>query len=354
MLREYIISEAMYALGIPTTRSLAVVTTGENVIRETSYPGAILSRVAASHIRVGTFEFAAAKRDKQLVEALLNYTIERHFPAIKNKKNKAQAFLLATMDRQIELIVHWMRVGFIHGVMNTDNMAISGETIDYGPCAFMDIYNPKTVFSSIDHAGRYAYANQPVIAQWNLARLAETVLPFFDKDINIAMNIAKETIHKFTNSYNIKWHDMMKAKLGLFGQQPRDNELISNLLNWMKSNQLDYTNTFRDLSETKKPEKEIYQTKEFSQWNDEWQKRLLLNNQSKSASIKLMKENNPAIIPRNHNVETALATTTKNNINQFQHLLSALKNPYQDNAQFEKYTLPPEPSNRIYQTFCGT
>jgi len=260
MLREYIISEAMHALGIPTTRSLAVVTTGEDVLRETMLPGAILTRVAASHIRVGSLEFAAAQGDKDTVVALLNYTINRHDPDLKDAENKALAMLERVMERQSDLIVHWMRVGFIHGVMNTDNMTISGETIDYGPCAFMDAYDPNTVFSSIDQMGRYAYANQPVIAQWNIARLAEALLPLIDADIDRAVQKAEEAVNRFPALYKTKWLAMMRAKLGLFGAQDGDEKLISDLLDWMQHHHADWTNTFRDLSIGKKPAEQLYDT----------------------------------------------------------------------------------------------
>ena len=285
MLREYVISEAMHALGIPTTRSLAVVTTGEDIIRETQLQGAILTRVASSHIRVGTFEFAATKGDPAIVKELLDYTVNRHFPTINDSTQKALDFLEKTMAHQIELIIHWMRVGFIHGVMNTDNMAISGETIDYGPCAFMDNYDPGTVFSSIDQMGRYAFSNQPMIAQWNLTRLAETLLPLFDKNMDTAVEIATESLEKFTELYNTKWLNMMKQKLGLFDSDTSDQTLILDLLNWMTTNQADYTNTFIDLTQAKKPSKKIYKTTQFDNWYKRWQNRIKKNNKAIHESI---------------------------------------------------------------------
>lgn len=354
MLREYIMSEAMHALGIPTTRSLAVVATGEDVMRETPLPGAILTRVAASHIRVGTFDFAAVQEDKALIETLLDYTISRHDPDLKEADNKALAFLRAVMNRQSDLIVHWMRVGFIHGVMNTDNMALSGETIDYGPCAFMDAYDSNTVFSSIDHMGRYAYANQPVIAQWNIARLAEALLPLINEDSDKAIQIAKKEIGKFPSIYQAKWLNMMRAKLGLFGTKTGDNELISDLLDWMQRNHADYTNTFLDLSQKNKPAGTLYETKIFTNWYERWQARLKQNTKPLKYSLSLMKSVNPAIIPRNHNVERALETATSGDLKPLHDLLSVLKEPYKNQDFLRDFQSPPSQSERIYQTFCGT
>ncbi len=354
MLREYIISEAMHALGIPTTRSLAVVTTGEDVFRETLLPGAILTRIATSHIRVGTFEFAAAQGDKDLVETLLDYTIDRHDPDLKEAKNKALSFLKSVMERQADLIVHWMRVGFIHGVMNTDNMAISGETIDYGPCAFMDAYDPNTVFSSIDHMGRYAYANQPVIAQWNIARLAEALLPLIDENIDKAVQLAEETVNAFPVLYKNKWLTMMRTKLGLFGTQSADEQLISDLLDWMQKTRADYTNTFRDLSQNGKPSGKIYEAKAFADWYARWQKRLQQNTKPIKSSLCLMKNSNPAVIPRNHKVEEILETANAGDLKPFRDLLSALKEPYKDREALKPYQSPPASNERVYQTFCGT
>ena len=258
MLREYIISEAMYALNIPTTRSLAVAKTGENVIRETQLEGAILTRVASSHIRVGTFQYIAARNKKDELETLFEYVIKRHYPEIENSKNKALDLLKVVLDKQINLVVNWMRVGFIHGVMNTDNMSIAGETIDYGPCAFMDIYDPKTVFSSIDKLGRYAYCNQPVITKWNLSRFAECLIPLIDKDQDTAVKLATEVIDTFEKIYEEKWLNMMRAKLGLLGTDKKDKYLILDLLTWMHQNKVDYTNTFCHLMNFKIQEDNIY------------------------------------------------------------------------------------------------
>ena len=354
MLREYVISEAMHALGIPTTRSLAVVTTGEDIIRETQLQGAILTRVASSHIRVGTFEFAATKGDPAIVKKLLDYTVNRHFPMINDSNQKALDFLEKTMEHQIELIIHWMRVGFIHGVMNTDNMAISGETIDYGPCAFMDNYDPGTVFSSIDQMGRYAFSNQPMIAQWNLTRLAETLLPLLNKNMDTAVEIATESLGKFTELYNTKWLNMMKQKLGLFDSDTSDQTLILDLLNWMTTNKADYTNTFIDLSQAKKPSKEIYKTTQFDNWYKRWQNRIKKNNKALQESINLMQSNNPVFIPRNHLVENALEAANNNNLEPFKTLLTVFKTPYKDTTKFNEYKTPAKPSDTLYQTFCGT
>jgi uncharacterized protein YdiU (UPF0061 family) len=344
----------MQALGVPTTRSLAVVTTGEDVLRETMLPGAILTRVASSHIRVGTFEFAAAQGDKTMVETLLDYTINRHDPDLDGADNKACACLERVMERQADLIVHWMRVGFIHGVMNTDNMTISGETIDYGPCAFMDAYDPNTVFSSIDQMGRYAYANQPVIAQWNIARLAEALLPLIDADMDKAVDKAEKAVNRFPALYKTKWLAMMRAKLGLFGTQDGDEKLISDLLGWMQHNHADWTNTFRDLSMREKPAGQPYDTKPFTAWYERWQARLGQNTKPLKSSLCLMKNTNPAIIPRNHKVEEALEAATAGNLQPFHDLLAALKEPYKDSAALTPYQSPPSPSQRVYQTFCGT
>ena len=244
MLREYIISEAMNGLNIPTTRSLAVVKTGENIQRETALQGAILTRVASSHIRVGTFQYIAARQKGNELKTLLDYTIDRHYPEIKDSNNKAIDLLNLLIERQCDLVVNWMRVGFIHGVMNTDNMTVSGETIDYGPCAFMDAYDPKTVFSSIDQMGRYAYCNQPLITKWNLARFAECLIPLIDNDQDKAVKIATETINSFEKKYEEKWMNMMRNKLGLFGLDNKDKFLILDLLTWMHEKKADYTNTF--------------------------------------------------------------------------------------------------------------
>ncbi|MDB4794983.1 YdiU family protein [bacterium] len=354
MLREYIISEAMHALNIPTTRSLAVVTNGEKVYRETGMPGAILTRVASSHIRVGTFEYAALQQDKGIIQTFVNYTIDRHYPWIKEEQNKTLSLLKAVIEKQADLIVHWMRVGFIHGVMNTDNMTLSGETIDYGPCAFMDAYNPSTVFSSIDHMGRYAYANQPNIAQWNLARLAETMLPLLDDEIEKASDTIEEVVSGFGLLYKDKWLSMMRAKLGLFGVRAEDESLINDLLGWMQRVGADYTNTFQHLTEGKIPQGEPYNDRAFKEWYTHWQSQLAKNTKPLKSSLSLMRANNPAVIPRNHKVEQVLDAATNGDLKPLKNLLNALQEPYKNRSNLKPYQSSPEPEDRVYQTFCGT
>ena len=352
MLREYIISEAMHFLNIPTTRSLAVVKTGEDVVRENILQGAILTRVASSHLRVGTFQYVAMRKNEDELRTLVDYTINRHYPNIKKSKNKALDLLKVLIELQIELVVNWMRVGFIHGVMNTDNMSISGETIDYGPCAFMDFYNPKTVFSSIDKIGRYSFSNQPPITKWNLARFAECLIPLIDKDEDAAIKIATETIDNFQNIYENKWLNMMRDKLGLFGEDKNDLKLINELLNWMEFNQADFTNTFCYLMEIKVKNHEIYQNQDFVNWSEKWQKRLSIKNNTKKKSLNLMKLTNPTIIPRNHKVEEALSSASEDDYEILNKLLSILKKPYDSQEIFSNYHLPSD--NKNYKTFCGT
>ena len=352
MLREYIISEAIHALNIPTTRSLAVVKTGEKVVRENLLPGAILTRVASSHIRVGTFQYIAAKQNVDDLNTLVDYTINRHYPEIKSSNNKALDLLNLVMERQCKLVVNWMRVGFIHGVMNTDNMAISGETIDYGPCAFMDHYDPKTVFSSIDKFGRYSFSNQPPITKWNLARLAECLIPLIDKNEDAAIKIATETIDNFQNIYENKWLNMMRDKLGLFGKDKNDLKLINDLLNWMESNQADYTNTFCHLMNINSSNDSKYKDTNFINWFKQWESRVLINNGSIEKSINLMKKNNPIVVPRNHKVEEALEAANNNDMSLTNKLLSILNKPYDNQNDIDDYQSPS--SNIEYQTFCGT
>ena len=354
MLREYLISEAMHALGIPTTRSLAVVATGESVYRESELPGAILTRTAGSHIRVGTFEFASLHEDKAMTQALLDYLIDRHFPEIREEENKALSVLRAAIDQQIDLITHWMRVGFIHGVMNTDNMALSGETIDYGPCAFMDVFSPDTVFSSIDHRGRYAFANQPYVAQWNLARLAESLLPLIHDERQDAIAGAEESLNAFEPAYKDKWLAMMGTKLGLAEAGKQDERLVTDLLDWMHSNGADYTNTFRDLGRQVLPENQLYQSETFETWHRRWQERLGGEGRSLDSSLSLMRSVNPVVIPRNHKVEEALQAGEEGNLNPFRNLLKALESPYEEADHLAPYQVPPKPSEKVHQTFCGT
>ncbi len=351
MLREYIISEAIHSLNIPTTRSLAVTKTGEKVVRENLLEGAILTRVASSHIRVGTFQYIAAKQNIDELKMLVDYTVDRHYPEIKSSTTKAVDLLNLVIEKQCQLIVNWMRVGFIHGVMNTDNMAISGETIDYGPCAFMDQYDPKTVFSSIDKFGRYAFSNQPPIAKWNLARFAECLIPLIDKNEDQAIKTATQIIDNFQTIYEQKWLDMMKSKLGLIGDNKDDLKLINSLLNWMEKSKADYTNTFCHLIEIKSDD--IYKNTEFLTWMRNWKKRSELNNSNKDRQIKLMRENNPIIIPRNHKVEEALTEAESGNLHKFKEMLNIVKNPYKIQENNREYQIPTI-SKEKYQTFCGT
>jgi uncharacterized protein YdiU (UPF0061 family) len=353
MLREYIISEAINALNIPTTRSLAVVKTGEKVVRENLLEGAILTRVASSHLRVGTFQYIAARQNIEDLNTLVDYTIERHYPQIKSSKTKALDLLNLVMEKQCLLVVDWMRVGFIHGVMNTDNMTISGETIDYGPCAFMDQYHPKTVFSSIDKFGRYAYSNQPPITKWNLARFAECLIPLIDKNEEAAIKIATDVIDNFQNIYEKKWLNMMRDKLGLFGEDKNDRKLIDDLLNWMEKHKIDYTNTFCHLMEIKIDDN-TYKEEAFITWFEEWKKRSKLNNSSKEKQIELMKKNNPIVIPRNHKVEEALSEAYSGNLEKMNKLNNVLKNPYSNQEDIAEYQVPAPMTDEKYQTFCGT
>jgi uncharacterized protein YdiU (UPF0061 family) len=355
MLREYIISESMNALNIPTTRSLAVVSTGESVIRETPLPGAILTRVASSHIRVGTFQYAAAQDNKKLLKNLLNYSITRHYPHLKEKNNLAIELLKTVMEKQINLVTNWMRVGFIHGVMNTDNMTISGETIDYGPCAFMDVYDPGTVFSSIDLQGRYSYFNQPNITKWNLFRFAETLIPLIDEKEDKAIEIANEVLSNFSNLYKKHWHTMMCKKIGLFREENEDEKLIKDLLEWMHVNKADYTNTFLSLMNKDIKKRNSFQSPSFVEWNKRWNFRLEKNNKPLEMSLQLMKKNNPLVIPRNHKVEESLEeANNKNNLKPLEELIKYLKNPYENQTGISNYQDVPKPNDKKYKTFCGT
>ena len=353
MLREYIISESMNALGIPTTRSLAVVKTGEDVQREETLQGAILTRVASSHIRVGTFQYIAARQNKKELITLLDYTIKRHYPEIQDSNNQALDLLNLLIDKQCDLVVNWMRVGFIHGVMNTDNMTISGETIDYGPCAFLDTYDPKTVFSSIDQTGRYAYCNQPVITKWNLARFAECLIPLIDKDQEKAIKIATETINSFEKKYEEKWINMMRDKLGLFGVDEKDKFLILDLLTWMHEKRADYTNTFCHLMNLDPKKDELYNNIDFIKWKKRWEDRSSKNNNTLKKSMELMRNNNPLFIPRNHKVEEVLKAAEQNNLKPFNNFLEILEKPYNEQIGKEEYQSP-STSNEKYKTFCGT
>lgn len=357
MLREYLISEAMAALGIPTTRSLAVVTTGEIVFRDRPLPGAILTRVAASHLRVGTFEYAARLRDESHLRTLADYAIQRHDPHLQDDPQKYLKFFRAVMERQAALVAQWMLIGFIHGVMNTDNMTISGETIDYGPCAFMNTYRPETVFSSIDHMGRYAYRNQPAIAQWNLARFAESLLTLFDADAEKAISQATEVLNAFPNQFAQQWMTGLRHKLGLLISHPDDAELFRKLFTWMEATQADFTNTFRDLSwldlTTCENCDTLYLSQDFQDWLRAWQSRLQSEGRSILDAQRLMRTVNPVVIPRNHRVEEALSAAEAGDFAPFERMLDVIRHPYELHPEWAIYQEPPVDETN-YRTFCGT
>jgi uncharacterized protein YdiU (UPF0061 family) len=344
----------MAALGIPTTRSLAVVTTGEPVYRESVQQGAILTRVATSHIRVGTFEYLAARHDRDNLKVLADYAIDRHYPELKDAPDtKYLEFFRAVLHRQASLIARWQLVGFIHGVMNTDNMAISGETIDYGPCAFMNAYDPNTVFSSIDRGGRYAYGNQPTIAQWNLARLAEALLTLIDPDQETAVALATDLLGEYPAIFENYWLEGMRAKLGLKRAEDGDVELVQSLLEWMYKGRADFTNTFRDLTLEELPAADVYKAPDFVAWHSQWHARLVREGGPSNAAYAMMKAANPAVIPRNHRVEEALsAAEDANDLGVLQRLMAALANPYAPVTDLASYQEPQSDCN--YRTYCGT
>ncbi|WP_195940313.1 protein adenylyltransferase SelO [Romboutsia sp. 1001713B170131_170501_G6] len=354
MLREYIISEAMYGLGIPTTRSLAVVKTGESVIREDIKQGAILTRIASSHIRFGTFEYAANFGSISDIKALADYSLKRHFPHIADDENKYINLLKEVIKVHASLVSKWQSVGFIHGVMNTDNMTISGETIDYGPCAFMDTYNPNTVFSSIDTQGRYAYKNQPIMAEWNLCRLAEALLPLLHEDQKEAIKIAQGSVSEFTNLYYMNWLSIMRSKLGIFNEEEQDKAIIEDLLSIMEKYNEDYTNTFIELTFNKNSKKGMFSSEEFNNWYNVWKERLKRQPNSEEEIFKLMKTSNPAVIPRNHRVEEALEAADKGNFEVMKNLIDVISKPYEHSKEQEEYSKLPKQSNCSYRTYCGT
>ncbi|WP_310602341.1 protein adenylyltransferase SelO [Anaerosporobacter sp.] len=355
MLREYIISEAMNALGIPTTRSLAVLMTGEGVVREAVLPGAILVRIAKSHIRVGTFEYANQFRNKEELKALADYTWNRHFKENQEQEQPYVSLLQEVVKRQAKLIAQWQLVGFIHGVMNTDNMAISGETIDYGPCAFMNRYDPDTVFSSIDMSGRYSYQNQPKMASWDLARFAESLLPLLADTGEEAIKIVQEEIDKFPEIYHAFWLEGMREKLGLFHLVDGDNALIEELLRIMFECHADYTNTFRDLTLGVKSSSQFADSEAFEQWYQLWQKRRENQQESLEESKALMESKNPTVIPRNESVEDALKQAVENqDYSAVESLVSLLRNPFDYSNREVFYEMPSDFSDCGYKTYCGT
>ena len=355
MLREYVISEAMHYLGIPTSRSLAVVTTGEPVYREKPLKGAILTRVATSHIRVGTFEYAAQWGTVTDVKALADYVMKRHFSWIQTEENVYLALLNEVIKKQASLIAKWQLVGFIHGVMNTDNMAISGETIDYGPCAFMDHYDPETVFSSIDLQGRYAYRNQPNIALWNLARLAESLIPLINENQQEAITLVEASLRNFVTLYQENWLKGMRLKLGIINEEAEDELLIAELLELMRQYKSDYTNTFVDLTLDRIRSSELYQSDGFKVWLDRWKSRLKRQKQTSQEIRNLMRQANPAVIPRNHQVEKVLqAAADRDDLKPLHRLLEVLQAPYHYDELNQEYMTPPEPGDGPYKTYCGT
>jgi uncharacterized protein YdiU (UPF0061 family) len=353
MLREYVLSEAMAALGIPTTRSLAVAVTGEMVRRERMLRGAVLTRVAASHLRVGTFEYAAAFHGPEAVRVLADYAIERHDPELADAPRKYLGFLRAVAGRQAELIARWQLVGFIHGVMNTDNMAISGETIDFGPCAFMNAYDPATVYSSIDRGGRYSYGNQPRIALWNLARLAESLLPLIDDDPEKGVAAAMEVLNAFPADYQRHWLAGMRRKLGLATEEDGDEALAQSLLDWMRAAGADFTNTFRALSSDEALSHEPYREEGFQAWLARWRERLGREGADLEPARAVMRGANPVVIPRNRKVEEALAAAEADDLGPLHRLLEALAHPYGQRPGLEPYQAS-DPDPPGYRTFCGT
>lgn len=354
MLREYLVSEAMHALGIPTTRALAVVTTGASVYRQRLEPGALMVRVAQSHLRVGTFELTRLHEGVQNVEDLLHFTLQRHYPELATSHNPALTLLEGVMRRQVTLILEWMRVGFIHGVMNTDNMALSGETIDYGPCAFMDEYHPHKVFSSIDTQGRYAFANQAPIAQWNLARFAETLLPLIHPDSEQAVAMASKILGDFALEYERGYRAMMCRKLGILAPEDQDDELIKTLLEWMQQSSADYTLTFQQLTQSLTDRQARPDQPGLSAWYERWQQRLQAQANTLEEAQSLMQRHNPVVIPRNHQVEKALVAAEQGDFQPTKALLQVIQNPYRYSPAAEAYLAPPKAHEKVMQTFCGT
>ncbi|HKU04429.1 MAG TPA: YdiU family protein [Bradyrhizobium sp.] len=362
VLREYIVSEAMFRLGIPTTRSLAAVISGESVMRETVLPGAVLTRVAASHIRVGTFQFFAARGDTDGVRHLADHVIGRHYPELANVERPYHALLDAVIARQADLVARWLLIGFIHGVMNTDNTSISGETIDYGPCAFMDEYNPGKVFSSIDEMGRYAYGNQPRIALWNLTRLAECLLPLLSDEQEKAIEQAQFALGEFAEKFTSAYQAGLRAKIGLFTKADGDEALVQDLLDAMTKNSADFTLTFRRLGDAAlgpdhdEPVRGLFiDPTMFDEWAARWRQRIARESQSPAERRAAMHSVNPAFIPRNHRVEAVIqAAMNHDDYAPFEEILTVLSKPFEDQPAFAAYAEPPEPDQRVTQTFCGT
>ena len=361
VLREYLLSESMHALGVSTTRALAAVTSGEQVFRETALPGAIVTRVAASHIRVGTFQYFAAREDLEAIRRLADYVIDRLYPEAASAERPYLALLHAVIGRQAALVASWMQLGFIHGVMNTDNMAVSGETIDFGPCAFMDAYHPDTVFSSIDQNGRYAYSNQAPAAQWNLARFAETLLPLIDPVSDKANELATEAVTSFSAVFAQHWLRAMQRKLGLTAtvtgaDRAGDQELVMELLQLMQLAEADYTLTFRALCDDDNARlRTLLQGGNVDAWLARWKARQASEPGQATDRASAMRQANPAFIPRNHRVEQVItAAVERDDLSMFAEMLGVLSQPYEDQAAHGSYTLPPRPEERVLRTFCGT
>ena len=359
VLREYILSEAMYHLGIPTTRSLAAVATGEHVVRDSFEPGGILTRVAKSHLRVGTFEYFASRQQWEDLKLLADFAIQRHFPKIRETDNHYLELLKKVASNQSILIANWMSVGFIHGVMNTDNFTISGETIDYGPCAFLDEYHPGKVFSSIDQNGRYAYGNQPSISSWNLASLAGCLIAFIDKDSDKANELATEVLENYSIDTNQRILDLMCKKIGLDGSKKNNQEILRNLLKLMMDNESDFTITFRSLSDILLNNSDnflaqFHQKNEVSGWINNWKSALSLENKNVGEIISNLNNTNPMYIPRNHQVQKAIEESYLGNLKVLEEMLEVLKNPFQENVSLSHYSEAPSEQQRVTQTFCGT
>ena len=359
VIREYVISEAMHHLDIPTTRALAAVLTGEHVFREEIEPGGILTRIAKSHIRVGTFEYFASRQQWENVKLLADYAIQRHFPEIRELDNHYLELLKAVSNRQSKLIAKWMSIGFIHGVMNTDNFTISGETIDYGPCAFMDEYDPATVYSSIDHGGRYAFGNQPSIAAWNLASLAGCLISFIDKDSKKANELATKVLDDFSINTNQEILDVMCQKIGLEGDSDKHQNILKDLLKIMIPNQADYTLSFRFLSQTLLGKDSLFlnqfkEEEKIKEWLSNWKVTVKELNLDSEEMVKKMDSINPIYIPRNHNVDKAIKAAYEENLDPMNELLEVLKNPFEENKKYSHLTVPPKEEEKILQTFCGT
>jgi uncharacterized protein YdiU (UPF0061 family) len=359
VLREYIVSEAMHALNIPATRALAAVATGEAVQREQMMPGAVFVRVAASHVRIGTFQYFAARGDNDGVKTLADYVIDRHYPALKDEANPYPALLQAVASRQAELIARWMGIGFIHGVMNTDNMTISGETIDFGPCAFLDEYDPMKVFSSIDQNGRYAYRNQAGIGQWNMARLAECLLPLLDADEEKAVEVANAVLKTFGERFQAAWLAVFRQKIGLAGEAEVDAELVQELLGAMQESQADFTLAFRRLADCAEGRTAAFldlfaDPVAAAAWLAKWRERLAAEERSEEERAAAMRLVNPAVIPRNHRIEEAISAALVGDLSLFERLLQALEKPFEERPEFAVYADPPKMDQRVTQTFCGT